>query len=46
MAQNARPPIPGPFVQPNYLAVMEQVSVQAETPTRSKDVLRKLLRDF
>jgi len=29
----------------NYLAVMEQVTVQAETPTRSKDVLRALLRN-
>lgn len=29
----------------HYLAVMEQVTVQAETPVASKDVLRRLLRD-
>jgi transcriptional regulator with XRE-family HTH domain len=28
----------------NYLAVMEQVTVQAETPAKSKDVLRKTLK--
>lgn len=29
MAQNARPPTPGPFIQPNYLAVMEAVATVA-----------------
>ena len=27
MAQNARPPTPGPFVQPNFLAIMDAVDV-------------------
>jgi transcriptional regulator with XRE-family HTH domain len=30
----------------NYLAVMEQVTVQAETPARSKDVLSRALKAF
>jgi transcriptional regulator with XRE-family HTH domain len=30
----------------NYLAVMEQVTVQAEPPTRSKDLLHKALKAF
>lgn len=30
----------------NYLAVMEQVTVQAETPARSKDMLQKTLKAF
>ncbi|OLT12921.1 transcriptional regulator [Pseudonocardia sp. CNS-139] len=30
----------------NYLAVMEQVTVQAETPERSKDMLHQLLKEF
>ena len=30
----------------NYLAVMEQVTVQAETPAKTKDLLRKTLKSF
>ena len=30
----------------NYLAVMEQVTVQAETPAKTKDLLRRTLKSF
>lgn len=30
----------------NYLAVMENVCIQAETPTRTRDILRRLLAEY
>lgn len=41
MAQNARPPTPGPFVQPNYLAVMEAVTTVA-FPISKRELLDQL----
>ena len=44
MAQNARPPIPGPFVQPNYLAVMEALST-VTFPISKRELLEQVGED-
>ena len=43
MAQNARPPTPGPFVRPNFLAIMDAVDVPF--PISKRELLEQVEED-